>query len=81
MKLFNAAFPELEGTNILELKDADGQLFVKKELKILKNKDQCWNKYMWPKPGQDEPSLKRVFVKKALVDGEILVSWLWLLSS
>jgi len=72
-ELFNAAFPELEGTNILELKDADGQLFVKKELKILKNKDQCWNEYMWPKPGQEEPSLKRVFVKKALVDGEILV--------
>ena len=72
-ELFNAAFPELEGTNIMELKDADGQLFVKKELKILKNKDQCWNDYMWPKPGQKEPSLKRVFVKKAIVDGEILV--------
>ena len=72
-ELFNAAFPELEGTNIMELKDTDGQLFVKKELEILKNKDQCWNDYMWPKPGQKEPSLKRVFVKKALVDGEILV--------
>ncbi|MCD6329242.1 MAG: cache domain-containing protein [Candidatus Cloacimonetes bacterium] len=72
-ELFNAAFPELEGTNILELKDVDGQLFVKKELEILENKDQYWNEYMWPKPGQEEPSLKRVFVKKALVDGEILV--------
>ncbi len=72
-ELFNAAFPELEGTNIMELKDANGQLFIKKELKILKNKDQCWNDYMWPKPGQKEASLKRVFVKKALVDGEILV--------
>ena len=72
-ELFNAAFPELEGTNIMELKDADGQLFVKKELEILKNRDHCWNDYMWPKPGQEEPSLKRVFVKKALVDGDILV--------
>ena len=72
-ELFNAAFPELEGTNIMELKDANGQLFIKKELKILKNKDQCWNDYMWPKPGKKEASLKRVFVKKALVDGEILV--------
>ena len=72
-ELFNAAFPELEGTNIMELKDADGQLFVKKELEILKNKNQCWNDYMWPKPKQKEPSLKRVFVKKALVDGEILI--------
>jgi len=45
-ELLNAAFPHLEGTNIMELKDADGQLFVKKELEIL---------------------------KKALVDGEILV--------
>jgi len=72
-ELFNAAFPELEGTNIMELKDADGQLFVKKELEILKNRDQCWNEYMWTKPGQEEPSLKRVFVKKALVDGEILI--------
>lgn len=72
-ELFNAAFPELEGTNIMELKDADGQLFVKKELVILKNSDQCWDDYMWPKQGQKEASLKRVFVKKALVDGEILV--------
>lgn len=72
-ELFNAAFPELEGTDIMELKDADGQLFVKKELEILKNRDQCWNEYMWSKPGQEEPSLKRVFVKKALVDGEIIV--------
>jgi len=72
-ELLNAAFPHLEGTNIMELKDADGQLFVKKELEILKNSDQCWNEYMWPKPGQKEASLKRVFVKKAFVDGEILV--------
>jgi len=72
-ELFNAAFPELEGTNIMDLKDADGQLFVKNELEILKNRDQCWNEYMWPKQGQKEASLKRVFVKKALVDGEILV--------
>jgi signal transduction histidine kinase len=72
-ELFNAAFPELEGTNIVELRDADNQFFVKDEIKILQNRDYCWNDYMWPKPGQEEPSLKRVFVKKALVDGEILI--------
>ncbi len=72
-ELFNAAFPELEGTNIMDLRDSDGQLFVKNEIKILKNRDTCWNEYMWPKPGEEKPSIKRVYVKKALVDGKTLV--------
>lgn len=72
-ELFNAAFPELDGKNIIQLKDANGELFVKKELDILQTKDQCWNEYMWPKPGQTTPSLKRVFVKKAQVEGETLI--------
>ena len=72
-EIFNAAFPELEGTNIMELRDADDQFFVKDEIKILQNRDYCWNDYMWPKPGQTEPSLKRVFVKKAQIDGKTLI--------
>jgi len=72
-ELFNAAFPELEGTNIMELRDTDGQLFVKNEIDILKHRDYCWNEYMWPRPGQEKPSLKRVYVKKALVDGETMI--------
>jgi len=72
-ELFNAAFPELEGTNIMGLRDSDGQLFVKDEIARLRNRDFCWNEYMWPKPGEKEPSLKRVFVKKADIDGQTLV--------
>lgn len=72
-ELFNAAFPELEGTNIMELRDSDGQLFVKNEIEILRNKNYCWTEYKWPKPGEKVPSLKRVYVKKVDIDGKTLV--------
>ena len=68
-ELFNAAFPQLEGTDVTMLKDPQGKsigdLFVGK----VKSADEGWVDYLWPKPGQTANSRKWTFVKAATVDG------------
>jgi cytochrome c len=63
--LVNAAFPELEGKNNLELKDANGKAITREFIDLLKTKDSGWVDYMWPKPGETKPSKKFSYVKKA----------------
>jgi len=72
-ELFNAAFPKLEGTNVLNLQDAEGKYFVQEVINTLRFEDDCWVKYMWPKPGKTEPSKKLAYEKKVSVDGRILI--------
>ncbi len=70
--LVNAAFPELEGKNNLELKDANGKAITREFLDLLKTKDSGWVDYMWPKPGQTKPSKKSSYVKKAKLGKDIV---------
>ena len=63
--LVNAAFPELEGKNNLDLKDANGKPIVQAFIDLLKSKDSGWVDYMWPKPGKTKPSRKASYVKRA----------------
>lgn len=72
-ELFNAAFPKLEGTNVLNLQDAEGTYFVQEVINTLRFEDDCWVEYMWPKPGKTEPSKKLAYEKKVLVDERILI--------
>ena len=72
-ELVNPFFPELEGTNIYGLQDVNGKYFVRDELEILKTREDCWMDYMWPKPGETEPSMKLVYVKKVKVGEDTLV--------
>ncbi|MBC8525575.1 MAG: cache domain-containing protein [Candidatus Cloacimonetes bacterium] len=72
-ELVNPAFPELEGQNLYDLQDSNGKYFIREELEILKTKDDCWMDYMWPKPGETEPSKKLVYVKKVVVGQDTLV--------
>jgi cytochrome c len=67
--LLNAAFPEREGTNIAGQKDAKGKPFQDQILQVAATKGAGWVSYMFPKPGQTEPSEKWAFVKKVTFDG------------
>ncbi len=67
--LFNAAFPAREGTNTTGQKDADGKLFHHEFIKMAESKGSGWVDYMFPKPGQTQPSRKWAFVKAVQVDG------------
>jgi len=67
--LLNPAFPQHEGKNFTDQKDANGKLLQRAMLDILKEKEAGWVDYMWPKPGQAKPSLKWGYVRRVDIDG------------
>jgi cytochrome c len=67
--LLNPAFPKREGTNVHGQKDAKGKLFHDEMIKTAETKGSGWVDYMFPKPGQTEPSQKWTYVKKVTMDG------------
>jgi cytochrome c len=67
--LLNPAFPAREGTNTTGQKDKMGKLFHHDFIAIAETNGSGWVDYMFPKPGQTEPSQKWTYVKKVTVDG------------
>jgi cytochrome c len=67
--LLNPAFPKREGTNVHGQKDAKGKLFHDEMIKTAETKGSGWVDYMFPKPGQTEPSQKWTYVKRMIMDG------------
>ena len=62
--LLNAAFPAREGTNNTGQKDANGKLFHHDFIQMAKSsKGSGWVDYMFPKPGQTQPSQKWAYVR------------------
>jgi cytochrome c len=67
--LLNPAFPQREGTNVRGQKDANGKLFHDEFMKVIHDKGAGWVDYMFPKPGQTQPSRKWSYVKAVKIDG------------
>ena len=67
--LLNPAFPKREGTNPHGEKDANGKMFHDEFLKTVQTKGAGWVDYMFPKPGQTQPSHKWSYVKGFKADG------------
>ena len=58
------AHPTNVGTNILELKDKNGKAFGKEMFSVAEEGKYKTVSYMWPKPGQSQPSAKESYVTK-----------------
>lgn len=56
---------DLEGKGLLDMKDANGNEFVREMIELLKTRDSGWVEYAWTKPGASAPSKKLGYVKKA----------------
>jgi cytochrome c len=67
--LLVAAFPENEGKNQTGKKDSNGKLYHDEFVKVVQSKGSGWVDYMFPKPGQTQPSQKWSYVKAVQVDG------------
>jgi signal transduction histidine kinase len=67
--LLNPAFPKREGTNPQGQKDANGKAFHDEFLKVVRTKGSGWVDYMFPKPGQTQPSQKWSYVKGVKIEG------------
>jgi len=58
-------FPNLEGRNLLDMKDTHGKLIIRDMLQLLATKGSGWVDYMWPKPGENVSTEKSAYVSKA----------------
>ena len=65
--LLNPAFPLHEGKNLIDL--ANGNLLQRAMVELLKKQEAGWVDYMWPKPGQTEPSRKWAYIRRVNLDG------------
>lgn len=63
MMLMHAAKPELDNTNVLDIKDPDGKYIFREFIQIVKDSGSGEVKYQWPKPGSDTPQPKVSFVR------------------
>lgn len=67
------AFPQIHGRNLSGIKDAIGRPVMAEIAEKLRNHDEAWAQYLWPKPGAALPSRKLVYARKIRVGGETLV--------
>ena len=68
----NGPRPQLEGRNVMDLKDASGRAFHREWVKILETSDSAWVSYLWPRPGHARPSRKWTYIRKVSAGGR---SW------
>ena len=59
------AFPNLEGRNLLDMKDTQGKQLIREMLKVVQTSGSGWVDYMWPKPGDSVSTQKSSYVSKA----------------
>src|ERR1700730_12735106 len=66
--LLNPAFPAREGTMVTGQKDVKGKLFHDAMIESAKTRGSGWVDYMFPKPGESQPSRKWTYVKAVKID-------------
>jgi cytochrome c len=71
--LVNPPSPEIEGKNLIDMKDAKGKTLVREFINVAKTKGSGWVDYWWPKPGEHKPSKKLSYIKKAKMPGGEMV--------
>jgi hypothetical protein len=65
VELVNPVFPNLEGRNLLDLKDTGGKLLIRDMLKVVRTDGSGWVDYMWPRPGASVSTRKSTYVRRA----------------
>ena len=63
--LVNPAFPNLEGRNLLDVKDTHGKPLIREMFDVVRTNGAGWVDYMWPKPGDSISTRKSTYVTKA----------------
>ena len=66
-ELVNPAHPNLEGRNVLDVKDTQGKPFVREMLELARASGTGWVRYMWPRPGESISTEKSTYVSRAMV--------------
>jgi len=69
----NGPRPQLEGRNVMDLKDASGRAFHREWVKTLETSDSAWVNYLWPRPGDHRPVRKWTYIRKVTAGGKTWV--------
>jgi len=69
----NPAFPNLEGRNLLDYKDAAGNFLVQEMIDKTEDAADAWVEYFWPRPGTGEAVKKVAYVRRTGIDGEVMI--------
>ncbi len=67
------AIPQMEGMEILNVKDNKGKKLFSEFNRMAKEKGAGWVDYWWPKPGESTPSRKISYVRLCKAKGDDLV--------
>ncbi len=70
VELVNPAFPNLEGRNLLDVRDTQGKRLVREMRRVIDTRGSGWVDYMWPKPGDNVSTQKSAYVRAADVGGK-----------
>jgi signal transduction histidine kinase len=62
--------PKLLDKNLMDLKDADGKLFIKEFIDVANTKGKGWIDYKWPNPVSKAIEPKSTYIEKV---GDVLV--------
>ncbi|MGZ3788089.1 MAG: cache domain-containing protein [Bacteriovorax sp.] len=73
VELVHPAHPNLEGRNVLDMKDHNGVFLFREMFKVIQTKGFGWVNYMWPKPGDSVPTQKSTYVMKAKLGDQWLL--------
>ena len=66
--LVHPPFPNLESTNLYNYTDLNGKFVIREIISAANKGKDCWIEYMWPKPGEHNPSTKVSYVKKIVTE-------------
>lgn len=72
-ELVNAGMPNLEGKNLLHVKDLQGKTVVRDEVEAALSEGSAWLEFYWYLPGDNTPALKQTFVRKVQFIDEIFI--------
>lgn len=68
--LVNPAFPNLQGRNLMDVKDTQGKALIREMFQVVGAQGAGWVDYMWPKPGESVSTVKSTYVRRAVSGGK-----------
>ena len=71
--LVTPAFPNLEGKNLLDVKDTQGKPLISDMIKVADTSGSGWVDYLWPKPGESVFTQKSTYVSTAGLGNEKVI--------
>ena len=71
--IVDPVFPGVQGRDMLDFKDEIGTSVVIEMFRRLEESDKASISYLWPRPGQTNPSKKIAYVRKVKVDDEYVI--------